>query len=106
MIITGGFNVFAAEVEDPILALPEVLECAVIGVADEKWGEAVKAIVVLRDGRKLTADELIERVKPKLGSVKTPKSVEFWTTIPKTSVGKTDKKALRAHFSTPAPGRS
>jgi acyl-CoA synthetase (AMP-forming)/AMP-acid ligase II len=106
MIITGGFNVFAAEVEDPILALPEVLECAVIGVADEKWGEAVKAIVVLRDGRALSADELIERVKPKLGSVKTPKSVEFWTTIPKTSVGKTDKKALRAHFSTPAPGRS
>ncbi len=98
MIITGGFNVFAAEVEAPILALPEVLECAVIGVPDEKWGEAVKAIVVLREGHTLTADELIARVRPKLGAVKTPKSAEVWTAIPKTAVGKTDKKAIRARY--------
>ena len=98
MIITGGFNVFAAEVEAPLLALPEVLECAVIGVPDEKWGEAIKAIVVLRDGQTLTESEAIESVTPKLGGVKTPKSVEFWEAIPKTSVGKTDKKAIRKHF--------
>jgi fatty-acyl-CoA synthase len=98
MIITGGFNVFAAEVEAPILALPEVLECAVIGVPDEKWGESVKAIVVLRKGQTMTESALVEAVKPKLGSVKTPKSVEFWDEIPKTAVGKTDKKAIRKKF--------
>lgn len=99
MIITGGFNVFCAEVETPILALPEVLECTVIGIPDEKWGEAIKAIVVLREGQTLSEDAIIERIKPKLGGVKTPKSVEIWSSIPKTNVGKTDKKAVRLHFS-------
>ncbi len=98
MIITGGFNVFCAEVETPILALPEVLECAVIGVPDEKWGESIKAIVVLRAGHVLTEQDIIDRIKTKLGSIKTPKSMEIWESIPKTNVGKTDKKALRAHF--------
>ncbi|MEM8785742.1 MAG: AMP-binding protein [Pseudomonadota bacterium] len=98
MIITGGFNVFSAEVEAPILALPEVLECAVVGVPDPKWGEAVKAIVVLREGQSLDEAGLIEQVKPKLGSVKTPKSVEFWPALPKTNVGKTDKKEIKKKF--------
>ena len=98
MIITGGFNVFATEVEAPLLALPEILECAVIGVPDERWGESIKAVVVLKDGASLSADEIVERVKHKLGGVKTPKSVEIWPAIPKTAVGKTDKKAIRARF--------
>ncbi|MEM7469678.1 MAG: long-chain fatty acid--CoA ligase, partial [Pseudomonadota bacterium] len=98
MIITGGFNVFAAEVEAPILALPEVLECAVIGVPDDKWGEAIKAIVVLKSGSESTEAELLEAVKDKLGGFKTPKSIEFWSEIPKTAVGKTDKKAIRRKF--------
>ena len=98
MIITGGFNVFAAEVEAPILALPEVLECAVVGVPDEKWGESVTAIVVLTEGCSLTEQALIDAVKGKLGSVKTPKAVEFWAEIPKTAVGKTDKKVIRKRF--------
>jgi len=105
MIITGGFNVFAAEVEAPVLALPEVLECAVIGIPDSKWGESIKAVIVLRADEQLTEDEVIAHVKPKLGGVKTPKSVEFWAEIPKTSVGKTDKKALRAHFASAKPDR-
>jgi acyl-CoA synthetase (AMP-forming)/AMP-acid ligase II len=99
MIITGGFNVFCAEVETPILAIPEVLECAVIGVPDDKWGEAIKALVVLRKGFSLSPQDVLDRVRPKLGGVKTPKSVEIWDAIPKTNVGKTDKKALRKHFS-------
>lgn len=98
MIITGGFNVFATEVETPILALPEVLECAVIGVPDERWGESIKAVVVLNERGSLTADAIIERVKSQLGGVKTPKSVELWDEMPKTAVGKTDKKAIRAKF--------
>jgi fatty-acyl-CoA synthase len=98
MIITGGFNVFAAEVEAPILALPEVLECAVIGVPDERWGESIKAVIVLNAGARIDAESLIEVVRPKLGGVKTPKSVEFWDAIPKTPVGKTDKKVIRARY--------
>jgi len=98
MIITGGFNVFAAEVEAPILSLAEVLECAVIGIPDEKWGESIKAIVVLKAGQSMTEEQLIEAVKSKLGGVKTPKSVEFWDEIPKTAVGKTDKKVIRKNF--------
>ena len=98
MIISGGFNVFATEVEAPILAMPEVLECAVIGVPDERWGEAIKAIVVLNEGASLDDVTIVERVKPKLGGVKTPKSIEFWDEIPKTAVGKTDKKVIRARF--------
>jgi fatty-acyl-CoA synthase len=99
MIITGGFNVFSAEVETPILALPEVLECAVIGIPDEKWGESIMAIVVLREGYSLTGQEIISRIREKLGGIKTPKSVEINDVIPKTNVGKTDKKALRNLYS-------
>ncbi|MGE0860410.1 MAG: class I adenylate-forming enzyme family protein [Gammaproteobacteria bacterium] len=98
MIITGGFNVFATEVEAPILAMSEVLECAVIGVPDEKWGESIKAVVVLNAGASLSADEIVERCRAKLGAMKAPKSVEIWDAIPKTPVGKTDKKAIRARY--------
>ena len=98
MIITGGFNVFATEVEAPILAMLEVLECAVIGVPDEKWGESIKAIVVLKPGHQVTADEIMERCRAKLGAMKAPKSVELWDAIPKTAVGKTDKKVIRAKY--------
>jgi len=98
MIITGGFNVYSAEVESGIMALPQVRECAVIGVPDERWGEAVKAIVVTQSGVTLSQLEVIEHCKNKLGSVKSPKSVEFWTEIPKTPAGKLDRKAIRKSF--------
>lgn len=98
MIITGGFNVFAAEVEAPILALPGVLECAVIGIPDERWGESIKAVVVLNEGAALEPEQIITEVRPKLGGVKVPRSVDIWASIPKTPVGKTDKKAIRAEF--------
>jgi fatty-acyl-CoA synthase len=98
MIITGGFNVFATEVESPILEIPGILECAVIGVPDERWGESIKAIVVLNPGIEMSPQQVVDSCKGKLGGVKTPKSVEIWTEIPKTAVGKTDKKAIRAKF--------
>lgn len=98
MIITGGFNVFSVEVEAAIMAIPQVRECAVIGVPDDKWGEAVKAIVVLKDGESLGVEELVAHCKDKLGSVKAPKSVEFRPEIPKTPTGKTDKKAIRSPY--------
>ena len=95
MIITGGFNVFATEVEGPILELNEVLECAVVGLPDEKWGEAVTAVVRLKKGSKINGNEILQAIKPKLGSYKTPKYIFFWSSIPKTAVGKVDKKLIR-----------
>ena len=98
MIITGGFNVYCAEVEACVMELPQVRECAVIGVPDEKWGEAVKAIVVLRDGEPLSEAAVIAHCKTRLGGVKSPKSAEFWREIPKTPAVKTDKKSIRKRF--------
>jgi fatty-acyl-CoA synthase len=98
MIITGGFNVYSAEVEACAMELPQVHECAVIGVPDEKWGEAVKAIVVLRQGGESSEAAIIAHCKTRLGGVKSPKSVEFWSEIPKTPAAKTDKKAIRKRY--------
>ncbi len=98
MIITGGFNVYCAEVEACVMELPQVRECAVIGVPDEKWGEAVKAIVLLRGGETLNEAAIIAHCKTRLGGVKSPKSVEFWSEIPKTPAAKTDKKAIRKRY--------
>lgn len=104
MIITGGFNVYPREIEDVLGAHPLVSNCAVVGVPDERWGEAVKAVVVLRPGAAPCADELIALVRERKGPVQAPKSVEFVDAIPMTAVGKPDKKALRARYSPPPPG--
>ena len=98
MIITGGFNVFPREVEDVIGTHPAVANVAVIGVPDPKWGEAVRAAVVLRDGAKTTADELIALVRQHKGPVHAPKAVDFVDSLPVTGLGKLDKKALRARY--------
>jgi fatty-acyl-CoA synthase len=98
MVVTGGFNVFTAEVEDTIMELNSVAECAVIGVPHDKWGEAVKAICVPANGASPTEDEVIAHTKARLGGVKAPKSVEFWKEIPKTANNKMDKKAIRKRF--------
>ncbi|HET8992851.1 MAG TPA: AMP-binding protein [Rhodococcus sp. (in: high G+C Gram-positive bacteria)] len=99
MIVTGGFNVFPREIEDVISAHPAVAAVAVVGVPDQKWGEAVKACVVLRDGQDVPADELIEKVRAAKGSVHAPKSVDFLDALPLTPLGKLDKKTLRASYS-------
>ncbi len=101
MVVSGGFNVFPREVEDVLSAHPVVAQVAVIGVPDAHWGEAVKALVVLRPGMSgdaALAMELIESVKRAKGSVQAPKSVDFVPAIPLTPVGKPDKKALRAQY--------
>jgi len=98
MIISGGFNVYCVEVEAGIMALPQVQECAVIGVPDDKWGEAVKALVVLKSGESLTESQVIAHCKTKLGGVKSPKSVDFVPEIPKTPAGKFDRKAMRKPY--------
>lgn len=101
MVVTGGFNVFPREVEDVISAHPAVAQVAVIGVPDERWGEAVKALVVLKPGvaeSESLRDELIACVKEAKGSVQAPKSLDFVSAIPLTPIGKPDKKALRATY--------
>jgi acyl-CoA synthetase (AMP-forming)/AMP-acid ligase II len=98
MIITGGFNVYPSEVEQVIWSHPAVQDCAVIGVPDAHWGEAVKAVVELNAGQQVGADELIALCKDRLGSVKAPKSVEFVDSLPRSPVGKVLKKDLRAKY--------
>jgi len=101
MIITGGFNVFPREIEDVISAHPAVAMVAVVGVPDERWGEAVKAVVVLKpghEGSEALAAELQSAVKEAKGSVQSPKSVDFVAQIPLSPLGKPDKKALRRQF--------
>ena len=98
MIVTGGFNVFSAEVEAAIMEMANVRECAVIGVPHEKWGEAIKAIVVPAQGADVTEDQVIAHCKARLGGVKAPKSVEFWADIPKTANNKMDKKSIRRRY--------
>ena len=101
MIVTGGFNVFPREVEDVIATHPAVAQVAVIGVPEEKWGEAVKAVVVLRAGHAGSdelAHQLMDMVKQAKGSVQTPKSVDFVDAIPLSALAKPDKKALRARY--------
>jgi fatty-acyl-CoA synthase len=98
MIVTGGFNVFPREIEDVISSHPAVANVAVIGVPDERWGEAVKAVVVRRPGADVEGVELIELVKQAKGSVQAPKSVDFADEIPLSPLGKADKKTLRARY--------
>ena len=98
MIISGGFNVFPSEVEQVIWGHPAVQECAVIGVPDDKWGEAVKAVIELKPGASVEAAQIIACCKEALGSVKAPKSVEFWDVLPRTAVGKVSKKDIRAVY--------
>lgn len=98
MIITGGFNVYTTEVESAMLTHPAVLNCAVIGVPDEKWGEAVKAVVELKDGADTAPEDLIAHCKALLGGVKCPKTVEIWDALPRSPVGKVLKRAIREPF--------
>ena len=96
MIITGGFNVYSIEVEQALLQHPDVMDSAVFGLPDSKWGERVAAVVQLHTGRALTAEELIGFVKGRIGSVKAPKQVDIWPELPRSKVGKVLKKEIRA----------
>jgi len=98
MIISGGFNIYPREVEAVIDSHPGVEEVAVIGVPDPVWGEAVRAIVVLKPGVHVTQDEIIELCKSKIASYKKPKYVEFVDSLPKNFQGKILKRALREEY--------
>ena len=99
MIITGGENVYSAEVENTLMQFPGLLECAVIGVPSKKWGEAVHAFVVVRDGVEVREAEIIEFCRAQISSFKCPRTIEIQTDpLPKSAAGKIQKFELRAPF--------
>ena len=100
--VTGGFNIFPREVEDVVAEVPAVAQVGVIGVPDEKWGEAVTAVVVLKPGTSADLDTLTAAiqalVRDRKGPVHVPKRVIIAESLPLTGLGKPDKKALRARY--------
>ena len=95
IIISGGENISTIEVEQAIASHPAVLECAVVAMPHEKWGERPKAFVVLRDGADVESSELVEHVQSRIARFKAPEEIEFVDALPKTSTGKVQKYVLR-----------
>jgi acyl-CoA synthetase (AMP-forming)/AMP-acid ligase II len=95
LVITGGFNVYPAEVEQIINDHPDVGDCAVVGVPDADWGEALTAVVELKAQANLSEAELIAFCRPRLGGVKTPKRILFWPELPRSPAGKVLRKDVR-----------
>jgi fatty-acyl-CoA synthase len=98
IIVSGGENISSLEVEKAILAHPAVYEVAVIPIPDERWGEAPKALVVLKPGTQATENELLEFCRGRLAHYKCPRSVEFMDALPRTGTGKILKKELRKKY--------
>jgi acyl-CoA synthetase (AMP-forming)/AMP-acid ligase II len=98
MIVSGGENVYPREVEEALAAMPAIASVAVIGVPDPRWGETVKAVVVLRDCEQATEQEIIDFCRGKLGGYKLPRSVDFLDRLPCTATGKVLKRELREPY--------
>lgn len=98
MIVSGGENIYSVEVENILCRHPDVVEAVVVGVPDSKWGEAVKAVCVLKDDCATTEKDLIQACRSQLAGFKTPKSVDFVSELPKMGSGKIDKKVLRMKY--------
>jgi fatty-acyl-CoA synthase len=96
VIISGGENISTVEVEQAVLSHPAVLEAAVVGVPDERWGERPKAFITLRSGQTVEPDDVVEHVKTQIARYKAPREVEVIEELPKTSTGKIQKFELRA----------
>ncbi len=95
MIISGGENVYPTEVENVIYTHPAVLECSVVATPDERWGEIVHAVIVVRDGAQVSSEEIIEHCRQALAGYKCPKKVTFLESLPKTVIGKISRKVMR-----------
>ena len=98
MIVSGGENIYPAEVENVLAKHPDVADVAVIGVPDEKWGEAVKAVVVRREGATVSEADLIAFAREYLAGYKLPKSVDFASELPRNPSGKLLKREIRAPY--------
>jgi fatty-acyl-CoA synthase/long-chain acyl-CoA synthetase len=95
MVKSGGISIYPLEIESVIYSHPDILEAAVIGVPDPQWGEALKAVIVLKQSAKITGEELQRFCKDRLSSYKVPKSVDFVSSLPHTEVGKVNKVKVR-----------
>jgi len=98
MVKSGGISIYPLEIESVLYGHPDVLEAAVIGVPDPQWGEALKAVIVLRDGARITSAELQHFCKERLSSYKVPKSIDFVASLPHTEIGKVNKVKVREMF--------
>jgi len=98
MIISGGLNVYPAEIEAVIHEHPDVREVAVIGVPDEKWGEAVKAVVVARPGAAVDSEAIVEHCRTRMAGYKKPRTIDFVDELPKGSTGKVLKREIRERY--------
>jgi len=98
MIVTGGENVYPKETEEVLYEHPSVMECAVVSAPDERWGERVQAVVVLKEGSDATEEALMEHCKNRLAGYKCPKAVAFWDALPKTPIGKILRKDVKNSF--------
>lgn len=95
MIVTGGENVYPAEIEETILNHPKVADVAVVGVPDEKWGQIIKAVIVPRKGEELSSDEVVTHVAQRLAGFKKPRIVQFVDELPRIASGKLDRKGIK-----------
>jgi fatty-acyl-CoA synthase len=98
MIVSGGFNIFAREVEDALMAHPDVNQAAVIGVPNPEWGEAVFAVVVPRRSGDPDVADLLALVRRRKGAVHVPKEIRIVREVPLTALGKIDKRAIRNQY--------
>lgn len=102
MIITGGENVYPKETEDVLYGHPAVRECAVVAAPDDRWGERVQAVVVLKTESTATEEELIQHCKSRLAGYKCPKKIVFWDELPKTPIGKILRREVKKYFAKPS----
>ena len=102
LIITGGENVYPAEVEEAVLSHPGVADVAVVGVPDEQWGQTIKAIIAPRDGVTLTEADIAEHLTERLSRFKRPRVFQFTEGLPKMGSGKLDRVKIRALYGDPA----
>jgi acyl-CoA synthetase (AMP-forming)/AMP-acid ligase II len=98
LIVSGGFNISPGEVEQVLWALPAVNDCAVIGVPDSHWGEAVKAVVELKPGASFDAESALAFCRERLGGMKAPTTIEVWEQLPRSAVGKVLKREIRERY--------
>ena len=98
MIISGGENIYPAEVENALMSHPDIIDAAVVGVPDDKWGETVKSFVILAEGINHSEDDIIAYTKKQIASYKCPTSVEFITDIPRNPSGKILRRVLREPY--------
>jgi len=98
MIVSGGENIYPAEVENALMNHEDILDAAVVGIPDDKWGEAVKAFVVLKEGADLKDDEIISYVRTQIAGYKCPKSINYVEELPRNPSGKILRREIRAPF--------